>query len=62
MSCGASGIRVGMSPRLIGIKVKASKVEVDGLAKPLAAAKARGTIVVMDRGYVSRGCRFSSRG
>ena len=51
-----------MSPRLIGIKVKASKVEVDGLAKPLAAAKARGTIVVMDRGYVSRGCRFSSRG
>ena len=39
---GASGIRVGMSPRLVGIQVEATKVEVDGLAEPFPAAKARG--------------------
>ena len=39
---GSSGIRVGMSTGLIGVQVKAAEVEVDGLAEPLTASKARG--------------------
>ena len=39
---GSSRIRVGMSTGLIGVQVKAAEVEVDGLAEPLTAPKARG--------------------
>ena len=39
---GSSGIRVGMSPGLIGVQVKAAEVEVNGLAEPLTTPKASG--------------------
>ena len=39
---GSSGIRVGMRTGLIGVQIKAAEVEVDGLAEPLTAPKARG--------------------
>ena len=42
LKSGSSGIRVGMCTGLIGVQVKAAEVEVDGLAEPLTASKARG--------------------
>ena len=41
---GSSGIRVGISTGLIGVQVKTAEVEVDGLAEPLTAPKARGLL------------------
>mgnify|MGYP006966888744 CR=1 FL=1 len=42
---GASGFRVGTSTYFIGVQVEVTEVEVDGLAEPLTAPKARGLVL-----------------